>query len=72
MMIILCSLVIFGIWLENLLLLGPALNPTATSLPLGFWDGLISLGFLCLMAMALAGFFAIFPPSALADAKEGN
>jgi len=72
LMIILCSIVIFGIWLENLLLLGPALNPTANSLPLGFWDGLISLGFLGLMAMALTGFFAIFPPSALAGAREGN
>ena len=72
LMIILCSIVIFGIWLENLLLLGPALNPTATSLPLGFWDGLISLGFLGLMATALTGFFALFPPSTPADAKEGN
>ena len=70
LMIILCSIVIFGIWLENLLLLGPALNPAANSLPLGFWDGLISLGFFGLMAMALTGFFALFPP--LADAKEGN
>lgn len=72
MMIILCSVVIIGIWLENLLLLGPALNRTATSLPLGFWDGMISLGFLGLMAMALTGFFALFPLQAgLAGAKEG-
>ncbi len=71
MMIILCSIVVFGIWLENLLLLGPALNRTASSLPLGFLDGLISLGFLGLMAMALTGFFALFPRTAPAGAKEG-
>jgi hypothetical protein len=52
-MIGLCSLVLVGIWLEHLLLVGPALNPKATSLPLEATDGLITLGFFGLMALAV-------------------
>ena len=54
------------------LVLGPALNRNVTSLPLGFWDGMISLGFLGIMAIAVTGFFSLFPQSALSGAKEGN
>ena len=71
-MIILCSMVLIGIWLENLLLLGPALNRGLTSLPIGFRDGLISLGFLGLMAAALTCFFTIFPQSRVAETTGGN
>jgi len=71
-MIILCAVVLFGIWLENLLLLGPALNPSVTSLPLGLGDGLISLGFLGLMAAAVLGFFILFPHSPVSEAAGGN
>ena len=60
-MIVLCSVVLIGIWLEHLLLLGPALNHDATTLPLGFSDGLITLGFLGLMAMAVSWFLNLFP-----------
>jgi len=60
-MIPLCIVVLFGIWLEHLLLVGPLLNPRVTSLPLGLTDGLISLGFLGLMALALNGFLTQFP-----------
>jgi Ni/Fe-hydrogenase subunit HybB-like protein len=60
-MLCLCSLVIIGLWLEHLLLLGPALNHNAPALPLGFSDGLISLGFLGLMALAITVFLGRFP-----------
>jgi hypothetical protein len=60
-MIIICSIVIVGIWLEHLLLLGPALSHEAESIPLSISDGLISLGFLGLMMMAVAFFLAKFP-----------
>jgi hypothetical protein len=60
-MIGLCSMVLIGIWLEHLLLVGPALNPEATALPLGVTDGLISLGFLGLMALALRFGLSAFP-----------
>jgi len=60
-MLCLCSLVIIGLWLEHLLLLGPALHHHAAVLPLGPTDGLISLGFLGLMALAITIFFRRFP-----------
>jgi Ni/Fe-hydrogenase subunit HybB-like protein len=60
-MIVLCSWVLIGIWFEHLLLLGPALSPQAKSLPLGPADGLITLGFLGLMAMAVTLFLNLFP-----------
>ena len=61
LMVILCSVVIIGIWLEHLLLLGPALNHGAQSIPLSISDGLISLGFLGLMAIAIRYFLSTFP-----------
>lgn len=60
-MLCLCSLVIIGLWLEHLLLLGPALNHHAATLPLGHTDGLITLGFLGLMALAITSFLRRFP-----------
>ena len=69
-MIVLCSVVIIGIWLEHLLLLGPELSHDVTSLPLGLFEGLITLGFLGLMAMAVSGFLRLFPE--LARETEGG
>ena len=69
-MVILCSVVIIGIWLEHLLLLGPALNHGAQSIPMSISDGLISLGFLGLMAIAVRYFLSVFPELVLI--KEGN
>ena len=60
-MIVLCSVVIVGLWLEHLLLLGPAWNHNVSSLPLGPVEVLIFLGFLGLMAFAVASFLRIFP-----------
>lgn len=60
-MIILCSVVIIGIWFEHLLLIGPALSHHATRLPLGVLDFLISLGFVGLMAIAVFNYIRAFP-----------
>ncbi len=61
LMVIICSIVIVGIWLEHLLLLGPALSHEIQSIPLSLSDGLISLGFLGLMAIAVGYFLRVFP-----------
>ena len=60
-MTILCTVVIMGIWLEHILLLGPELNPGIRSLPIGFMDGLVFLGFFGIMAICLVFFFDVFP-----------
>jgi hypothetical protein len=60
-MIALCGTVILGIWLEHLLLLGPALNHAAVELPLGVADVLVFLGFLGLMVLAVAYTLKTFP-----------
>jgi hypothetical protein len=61
LMLTICSVVIVGIWLEHLLLLGPALSHDAQAIPLSLSDGLISLGFLGLMAIAVGYFIKVFP-----------
>ena len=60
-MIALCGMVIIGIWLEHLLLIGPALNHAAVELPLGATDGLVFIGFLGLMVLSLVCTFKTFP-----------
>jgi Ni/Fe-hydrogenase subunit HybB-like protein len=65
LMMLLSTGVIIGIWLEHLLLLGPALSHGVTSLPLAISDGLISFGFLGLMVIALNFFLRRFPELAL-------
>ena len=70
LMTLICSVVIVGIWLEHLLLLGPALSHDAQSIPLSFSDGLISLGFLGLMVIAIGYFMKVFPEAV--PAKESS
>ncbi len=60
-MMILCSIVIGGIWLEHMLLLGPALSHHATSLPLGVTELFVTLGFLGLMIIAVSYYMKLFP-----------
>ena len=60
-MIMICTVVIAGIWLEHLLLLGPALSPDTHHISLSALDGLITLGFFGLMLLALSWFFRQFP-----------
>ncbi len=69
-MIVISTVVIVGIWLEHLLLLGPALSHEVTELPLNLSDGLISLGFLGLMVMAVSFFLNRFPELAGINARE--
>ncbi len=59
-MMILCLIVLTAIWLEHLLLLGPAYHHNARTLPLDLMDGLITLGFLGLMMAAVIYFMNAF------------
>jgi Ni/Fe-hydrogenase subunit HybB-like protein len=70
LMMLLCSLIIVGLWLEHLLLLGPAWNHGARALPLDASEGLITLGFLGLMIAALIAFLRTFPEVVLV--RTGN
>ncbi len=70
LMLTICSIVIVGMWLEHLLLLGPALSHDAQAIPLSLSDGLISLGFLGLMAIAVGYFMKVFPETV--PATENN
>jgi len=69
-MIALGGTVILGIWLEHLLLLGPALNHAAVELPLGVADGLVFIGFLGSMILAVAYTLKTFP-ELLPPGREG-
>ncbi len=60
-MLALCSVALVGIWLEHLLLLGPALGHDAKTLHLGLADALITLGFFGLMALAITLYLKKFP-----------
>ena len=60
-MIILCSMIIIGFWLEHLLLLAPAMSHDAHSLSLSAIDGLITVGFFGLMVIAVKFFLKRFP-----------
>jgi len=69
-MIVICSVIIIGIWFEHLLLLGPALSHGVTDIPLSVLDGFISLGFLGLLAFVVIYFLNMFPE--LARINRGN
>ncbi len=60
-MTVICAGVIISIWLEHFLLLGPIYSPNAVRMPLHFADGLISVGFLGLMAASVSVFLNQFP-----------
>ncbi len=60
-MLALCVLVLTGLWLEHLLLVGPALHPGAVELPVGALDGLVFAGFLGLMVLTVSAMLRIFP-----------
>jgi hypothetical protein len=60
-MIVLCTVVLVGIWLEHLLLIGPALSGHGDGLPLGIWDAGIFVGFLGVMSWSLVLFLSRYP-----------
>lgn len=70
-MLALCAMITIGLWLEHLLLIGPTLNPGAAELPIGLTDGLVFLGFLGLMGLAVAFTLHRFPELA-PPAGEGR
>lgn len=67
LMMLLCGLVLVGLWMEHLLLVGPALSHGAHGanemggFELGIPDLLISLGFLGLMGLAVSYMLRRFP-----------
>ena len=69
-MMVLATFMIAGIWLEHLLLVGPAMTHAAHTLPLGIKDFLITLGFLGLMLMALNSFLRQFPELIRTEKRE--
>jgi hypothetical protein len=69
-MMALCAMVIVAMWLEHLLLLGPAWDHAAAAVPLSLSDGLIFIGFLGLMALAVAGMLKTFPELIPAPREE--
>jgi hypothetical protein len=69
-MVILCSAIIIGFWFEHLLLLAPALSHEVTTLSVSVSDGLISLGFLGLMVVAVSYFLNRFPELTGIKARE--
>jgi len=60
-MLVICGLILVGIWMEHFLLLGPVYTHDATSLPFNFADGFITLGFLSLMVLSVVYFLKLFP-----------
>ena len=69
-MIAICSMVLAGIWLEHLLLVGPAVSHAHGSLPLGITDGLITIGFFGAMAAVLTIYLDVFPEIETAGQRE--
>ncbi|MBR9981304.1 MAG: hypothetical protein KFF50_09785 [Desulfatitalea sp.] len=71
-MAVLCAVVIVGMWLEHFLLLGPIYHAHAGALPLGWTELLIALGFLGLLAGAVAAYLGQFPEVLAVRAEEGR
>jgi hypothetical protein len=71
-MIVICSVVIAGIWLEHFLLIAPVLYPHAASLPLNWIDAGVGVGFLGLLVGALTCYLNQFPEILQPRAEEGR
>jgi hypothetical protein len=71
-MIVICSLVITGMWLEHFLLIAPAFYPHSESLPLSWIDAGVGLGFLGLLASALTYYLKQFPEVLHQKVGEGH
>ena len=71
-MIVICSIVIIGMWLEHFLLIAPAFHHDVQSLPLSWIDIGVGLGFLGLLGTALGSYMKQFPELLEQQAEEGR
>lgn len=71
-MLVLCSAVITGIWIEHYLLLGPVYLHHENELPFGIIDALIAMGFFGLLAAAVTFYLRQFPELFSTGPKEVN
>ncbi len=65
-LIVLCGIILVGMWLERLLLVAPSLWE-GKHLPIGVWEVLITAGFFGLMALSLTVFLRRFPLLPVSD-----
>jgi Ni/Fe-hydrogenase subunit HybB-like protein len=70
-MLIICSVVTVGLWLEHFLLLRPVYYPEVKSLPFHFVDVTMTLGFFGLLALVVTRYLNAFP-ELTAPIKEVN
>lgn len=71
-MIVLCAVVVLGMYLEHMLLLAPAISHSPASIPIGIIDLFVFLGFFGLMAASLTTFMTQFPEVARLRKREAN
>jgi hypothetical protein len=71
-MIVICALVIIGMWLEHFLLIAPAFHPHTHSLPLSWIDPAVGLGFFGLLASSLGYYMKQFPELLRQTVEEGR
>lgn len=71
-MIVICAIVIIGMWLEHFLLIAPAFHPQTQSLPLSWIDPAVGAGFLGLLVSALGYYMKQFPELLDQRIQEGR
>jgi len=71
-MIVICAVVITGMWLEHFLLIVPVFDPHPVSLPLNWIDAGVGLGFLGLLVAALTYYLNQFPEILQPRVEEGR
>jgi hypothetical protein len=71
-MIVICAVVITGMWLEHFLLIVPVFDPHPVSLPLNWIDAGVGLGFLGLLVAALTYYLNQFPEVLQPRVEEGR
>ena len=71
-MVVLCSVVLVGMWLEHYLLLGPALSGHGPGMPVAPVEIGVALGFVGLLMAAVSGYFRQFPEVLASADKEAG
>jgi len=69
-MIVICSLVIGGFWLEHFLLLAPNYLHSVDRFPIGLNEVIITIGFLGLFVVSIIAYFRQFPELLNSEAGE--